>query len=86
MCQRKYGLDIIAESGNLGSKLILFPMEQNHKLKTSTSPLLDNVGRLIYLSYTRPDLAYDVYILSQFLGVPRRDHWDAVVRVVQYPK
>ena len=41
LCQRKYALDIIAESGNLGSKPILFPMEQNHKLATSTSPLLD---------------------------------------------
>jgi hypothetical protein len=42
LCQRKYALDIISESGNLGSKPILFPMEQNHKLATSTSLLLEN--------------------------------------------
>ena len=93
LCQRKYALDIIADSGNLGSKPILFPMEQNHKLATSTSPLLDNgeqyrklVGRLIYLSFTRPDLAYSVYIISQFLGAPCHDHWDVAIRVVRYLK
>ena len=71
LCRRKYALDIIAESGNLGSKPVLFLMEQNYKLATSTSPLLDNgeqylrlVGRLIYLSFTRLDLAYFVHILS----------------------
>ena len=93
LCQRKYVLDIIAESSNLGSKSILFAVEQNHKLATSTSPLLNNgeqyrglVGRLIYLSFTRPDLAYSVQILSQFLGTPGRDHWDVAIRVIQYLK
>ena len=42
LCQRKYALDIIVELDNLGSKPILFPLEQNHKLATSTSSLLDN--------------------------------------------
>ena len=41
---------------------------------------------LIYLSFTRPDLAYVVHILSQFFGAPRRDHWDAAIRVVRYLK
>ena len=93
LCQRKYALDIIVKSGNLGSKPVLFPMEQNHKLATSTSPLLHNgeqyrrlVGRLIYLSFTRPDLAYSVHILSQFLGAPRHDHWDVAIQVVRYLK
>ena len=68
-------------------------MEQNHKLATSTCPLLNNgeqyrrlVSRLIYLSFTRPDLACFVYILSQFLGAPRHDHWDIVIRVIRYLK
>ena len=69
------------ESRNLGSKPVLFPMEQDHKLVTSTSPLLDNgdqyrrlVGPLIYLSFPRLDLTYFVHILSQFLGAPHHDH------------
>lgn len=94
LCQRKYTLDIKSEVGLLGAKPASFPMEQNHKLAQSTSPLVDNVerqyrrlvGRLIYLSFTRPDLAYSVHILSQFLHEPRQDHWDAALRVVRYLK
>ena len=81
MCQRKYAFDTITESGNLGLILILFPMEQNHKLASSTSPLLDNgeqyrrlVGQLVYLSFTRTDLAHSIHILSQSLGALCHDH------------
>lgn len=84
LCQRKYTLDIISEVGLLAAKPANFPMEQNHKLSSSTSPFFTNVeqyrrlvGRLIYLAFTRPDLAYVVHILSQFLHEPRQDHWDA---------
>ena len=93
LCQRKYTLDIISETGNLGSKTARFPMEQNHELTRSISLFLDNVeqyqrlvGRLIYLGFTRPDLAYSIHILSQFLHALRRDHWDAAIRVVRYLK
>ena len=94
LCQRKYTLDIIiVETRNLGSKPATFSMEPNHKLVLSVSPLLENVERyrrlverLIYLSFTRSNLAYSVHVLSQFLPTPRRDHWDAAVRVVRYLK
>ncbi|CAH9142426.1 unnamed protein product, partial [Cuscuta epithymum] len=72
LCQRKYTLDIITKTGLLGAKPVDFPMEQNHALAASMSDLLADpdsyrhlVGRLIYLSFTRPDLAYAVHILSQ---------------------
>lgn len=93
LCQRKYTLDIISETGLLGAKPATFPMEQNHQLARSTSPLSPNVetyrrlvGRLINLSFTWPDLAYSVHVLSQFLHTPRQDHMDAAVRVVRYLK
>ncbi|RVW97533.1 Retrovirus-related Pol polyprotein from transposon RE2 [Vitis vinifera] len=44
------------------------------------------VGRLIYLAVTRPDLAYSVHILSQFMQEPRIEHWEATLRVVRYLK
>ena len=93
LCKRKYALDIIAECGLLGGRPAAFLMEPNHKLGSSTSaPLEDGeryrrlVGRLIYLSFTRPDIAYAVHILSQFLQDPLQDHWDAALRVVRYLK
>ncbi|CAH9079365.1 unnamed protein product, partial [Cuscuta epithymum] len=93
LCQRKYILDIISEAGLLGAKPSSFPMEQNHSLALVTGDLLADpesyrrlVGRLIYLSFTRPDLAYSVHILSQFMQAPRREHWSAALRVVRYLK
>lgn len=44
------------------------------------------VGKLIYFVVTRPDLAYSVYILFQFMNVPREEHWTSVLIVVCYLK
>lgn len=93
MSQRKYALDIISETGLFGAKPAEFPMEQNHKLALAEGQLLDDpeqyrrlIGRLIYLGVTRPDLAYSVHILSQFMQKPREDHWEAALRLVRYLK
>ncbi|KAL6331602.1 hypothetical protein AAG906_011542 [Vitis piasezkii] len=93
LCQRKYTLDIVSEAGLLGAKPCGFPIEQNHRLGLANGELLSNpesyrrlVGRLIYLAVTRPDLAYSVHILSQFMQEPRIEHWEAALRVVRYLK
>ena len=44
------------------------------------------VGRLIYLSYTRPDIAYAVSVVSQFMHSPSEDYMDAVYRVLRHLK
>lgn len=95
--QRKYALDIIAECGLLGAKPVQTPTELNRKLvmadKTNSHTLLPDpskyrrlIGRLIYLSFTRPDLSYIIHILSQFMQKPLEDHWSAALRVVRYLK
>ncbi|GAA0155073.1 transmembrane signal receptor [Lithospermum erythrorhizon] len=93
LCQQKYAIDIIAETGLLGVKPSGFPIEQNHRLTLADgAPLSDPeryqrlVGRLIYLAFTRPDLAYIVHILAQFMQQPRQEHWEAALRVVRYLK
>ncbi|KAH7541938.1 hypothetical protein FEM48_Zijuj02G0020400 [Ziziphus jujuba var. spinosa] len=93
LCQRKYTLDIVSEAGLPGAKPCGFPIEQNHRLGLINGELLSNpesyrrlVGRLIYLVVTRPDLAYLVHILSQFMQEPRIEHWEAALRVVRYLK
>ena len=77
----------------LGSKPSSFLMEQHHQLSSDTgAPLSDPssyrrlVGRLIYLTITRPDLTYAVHILSQFMHYPRHGHWDAAYRLLRYLK
>lgn len=41
--QKKYTLDILSESGLLGAKPSIFPIEQNHKLKLENVMILVNV-------------------------------------------
>ena len=44
------------------------------------------VGKLIYLSHTRPDIAYIVSIVSQFMHCPSENHMDAVIWILCYLK
>ncbi|GJT70103.1 retrovirus-related pol polyprotein from transposon RE2 [Tanacetum coccineum] len=93
LCQRKYALDIIAESGLLGCKPASFSMDENHNLALATGPLLKEpkkycrlVERLIYLTISRPELSYCVHILAQFMKTPLEVHWESALRVVKYLK
>ncbi|PKI78821.1 hypothetical protein CRG98_000781 [Punica granatum] len=93
LCQRKYSLDILQETGMLGARPSSFPMEQHLRLNSESGEDLQDpssyrrlVGRLIYLTITRPELSYPVHILSQFMQRPKQAHWDAALRVLRYLK
>lgn len=44
------------------------------------------IGKLLYLTVTRPNIAYSVQTLSQFLQEPKQYHMDAALRIVKYIK
>ncbi|XP_019225685.1 PREDICTED: uncharacterized protein LOC109207251 [Nicotiana attenuata] len=43
-------------------------------------------GKLLYLTITRPDIAYVVQSLSQFMHAPKKSHYEAALHVVRYIK
>ena len=65
LSQQKYALDLLEETRFLGCKPANTPMEANVNLCFDDSHTLDDpgkyrrlIGKLIYLTVTRPDLSY----------------------------
>ena len=74
MSQRKYVLDILEETGMLDCKHVDSPMDPNVKLVPEQwEPLRDLrryqrlVGRLNYLTITRPEISFPMSVVRQFL-------------------
>jgi hypothetical protein len=91
--QRKYVLDILEETGMLDCKPVDTPMDPNVKLlQNQGEPYPDPgryrrlVGKLNYLTMTRPDISFAVSVVSQFLNSPCDSHWNALVRILRYIK
>ena len=85
--------NLLAETGKIGCKPISSPMDSNHKLgKAKEEPMVDKrmysrlVGRLIYLTHTRQDIAYSVSVINQLLHDPREPHLQAAYMVLHYLK
>ena len=67
------------------------PIEYNHRLcNAPEEPMIDQglYQRLvvIYLSHTRPNIAFVVSVVSQFMHDPRERHLQAVNQILQYLK
>ncbi|TYK05138.1 putative mitochondrial protein [Cucumis melo var. makuwa] len=91
--QRKYTLDLLTETGMLGCRPADTPIEFNCKLGNSDDQVpVDKeqyqrlVGKLIYLSHTRPDISFAVSVVSQFMQAPYEKHMEAVNRILRYLK
>jgi hypothetical protein len=92
LSQRKYVLDLLAETGMLECKPAPTPIERNHHTLANLDDLVDKhqykrlVGHLIYLSHARLDIAYVVSIVSRYMHDPRSSHLDVVNRILRYLK
>jgi Reverse transcriptase (RNA-dependent DNA polymerase) len=93
LSQRKYILDLLAEVGMMDCKPADTPLIRNLKLEEHSDQIPVNkeryqrlVGKLIYLSHTRPDIAYAVSLVSQFMHHPGEEHMKAVMGIIRYLK
>ncbi|GJW65796.1 uncharacterized mitochondrial protein-like protein, partial [Tanacetum coccineum] len=72
MTQRKYVLDLIEQDGLTNTKHAKTPLDPNVKLTSKAGDILPDpsiykalVGKLIYLTINRPDVAFAAQVLSQ---------------------
>ena len=93
LSQAKYASDLLSRAGLTDCKTESTPLETNVRFTPLDGTLLDDptlyrqlVGSLIYLTVTRPDLAYAVHLVSQFMSAPRTTHYAAVLRILRYIK
>ncbi|KAH9783645.1 hypothetical protein KPL71_009401 [Citrus sinensis] len=93
LSQRKYALDLLHETGMTACQPIDTPIEEGLKFCiTSDQVPVDKgryqrlIGRLMYLSHIRPDLAYALSVVSQFMHNPGEQHMKAVMRILRYLK
>ncbi|GJU11215.1 reverse transcriptase domain-containing protein [Tanacetum coccineum] len=93
MSQRKYALELLKCGDVLHDKPVTIPIDPIVNLNlTDGEPLPDPshyrtlVGKLIYLTITRPAISFVVQLLSKFSQAPRTTHLKALLKVLRYIK
>ncbi|GKA10690.1 ribonuclease H-like domain-containing protein [Tanacetum coccineum] len=94
LSQRKYCLEILSEYGLLAYKPSQAPIESKliiggKPINTKDKPLKNIteyqklLGKLIYLTHTKPDISYAVYSLSKFMHSPLESHLKLGLRILR---
>nr|ABF94964.1 retrotransposon protein, putative, Ty1-copia subclass [Oryza sativa Japonica Group] len=91
----KYACDLLRRVNMFDCKPVSTPLSTSEKLSAHEGDLLGPldatnyrsvVGALQYLTLTRPDIAFPVNKVCQFLHAPTTIHWVAVKRILRYLK
>ena len=93
LSQRKYALDLLQEIGMSACQPIDTPIKEGLKLCVESNKVPVNkgryqrlVGRLMYLSHTRLDLAYALNIVSHFMHNLIEQLMNAIMLILRYLK
>ncbi|GJY77392.1 ribonuclease H-like domain-containing protein [Tanacetum coccineum] len=63
--------------------VLSFKETENDKLLSNITKYQKMVGKLIYLTHTRPDISYDVQCLSQYMHALLQSHLKAAIKVLR---
>jgi len=93
LSQQRYIRDLLSKTNMTEAKPVSSPMSSSAALSAYTGDPMEDpslyrstVGSLQYLSLTRPDLAFAVNRVCQFMHRPTKLHWQAVKRILRYLK
>eukprot|EP00253_Pinus_taeda_P001949 PITA_01949 len=91
LSQSKYACDLLRFFHMEDCKPAPSPFQSGVKLSVyCTSPEVDAtlyrqfVGKLLYLTHTRPDLSFVVGLVAWFMQTPHESHWKAAKRILRY--
>jgi len=89
--QTDYARDMLREFGAENCKGADIPLPEGLKLSSdmgepevSSTYYCQIVGKLIYLTHTRPDLAYAVSVVSRYMSMPQQPHLRAAMHILRY--
>jgi hypothetical protein len=91
LTQSKYLTDLLKRANMITCKPCLSSMSSSNTLTKEGSPLCSNltlyrsiVGSLQYATLTRPDIAFSVNKVTQFMHHPTEDNWIGVKCILRY--
>ena len=91
LSQKKYILELLQKAGLSSCNPMSSPMVASSSLSLDDSDVFSDpskyrqvVGALQYVTLSRPDIAFAVNKVCQYMHAPTENHWSAVKRILRY--
>ncbi|KAG6468104.1 hypothetical protein ZIOFF_072672 [Zingiber officinale] len=89
--QSSYAKKLVEKFGMINGKKRSTPLDVGTKLRRDEGTQLSDlhlyrvlVGSLIYLTITRPDIAFSVGVVSRYMQAPRKPHLEEAKNILKY--